>query len=69
MMPRNVPGGCVLRMGFVFMQFVCTVLYVQLLIISSSVVLGQIYLFSVLFNTQITTAGAFNEFLKKKNPL
>lgn len=65
--PEMFLGACVLRMGFVFMQFMCTVLYIQLLIISSLVVLGQIYLFSVLFNTQITTAGAFNEFFKKKN--
>lgn len=61
--------GRVLRTGFVFMQFVCTVLYGQLLIIPSLVALGQIYLFSVLFNTQITTAGAFNEFFKKNHPL
>lgn len=59
--------GPLLRMGLVFMQFMCTVLYGQLLIIPCLVALGQIYLFSVLFNIQITTAGAFNEFFKNKS--
>jgi len=67
MLPRNVPGRCVLGSGVVFMRFMCTVLYAQLFIIPSLVVLGQIYLFSVLFNTQVTTAGALNEFFKNKS--
>lgn len=57
-------GAVGLPQGVVSMQFVCTV-YVQLLIMPSLVWWGQIYLFSVLFNTQVTTAGAFNEFFKK----
>lgn len=68
MVTRYVPGSCTLRIVcfFFFMQFMHTVLYIQLLIMPTLVVSGRC-IYSLLLNTQVKASGAFNEFLKNKS--